>query len=655
MVVFKSVVESLKEHNPAYKRRGAHLRVPTGDLESALEPQWRLVAAVKEVAEELLQSFDLLRKAQRVALRASQAYLGFDTDGIDESALALLQAAASCFDACEEPLAKNGLREVVAACERIGQDFQQVNTLIKDRDEAHREFEHYNEKVAGFLATPQKQQTKSERDRLDRNQEKLLHAQRIADEKRRICDAAVRTVVGHRNFHARATLHAALRSYVAALATVGDHARPVAQAFHDELQPGTPVEVTGFPEQSGVNGLTGVVQSVLSAGQFLVAVPGDEGPGKAVRGEHLLPLGPAVVDDSAAEASPDEPGVQVTPAAAPRGAGCEALVTSKALPGAVSDVLVGGREVEILEVTSKGVRVRIPPGQAPGPMRVEVRRSGWQEYVASCDGAFSFYEALSFGSVCGRNIELAAGAAGLPSIARRREGLLHGIAITAQPIPDVLGAGPAPRGRRRYFEVDVLEVAERRMLKTLWIGFVWPQSDTNDSTVASGIFAGDPTSSSSAPPCASFGRWLPETADDLRNAFIVGGDPPKVRYLDGEASKVAGWRPIREVVVGSTLGALLEEDGDEISLTVYQDGLRRCSTSASSRGFGAGAPHGLVDVCGSVVAVELKQGAVPPATPRADEAEGDAGDPAEPQRQVSGEVPPPLPSGASFEPPTRRD
>merc|ERR1719189_1459303 len=93
---------------------------------------------------------------------------------------------------------------------------------------------------------------------------------------------------------------------------------------------------------------------------------------------------------------------------------------------------------------------------------------------------------------------------------------------------------------------------------------------------------------------------LPEIAADLRRAFLVGGDLPKAHLDGGQVCKVSGWRPLLDLGEGASVGVLLEENGQELSLTVFQDGVRRCSTTARKPETWAGEPHGVVDVCGCV-------------------------------------------------------
>jgi len=641
MAVFKSFVSSVTDANPG-KRRNSNRRVPTGDLENALKPQRVLVSAVREMVQECMQSFEALRKAQLTVMRAAQGYLGFDTAGLDESALALLQASSAFFQASESALTKSGLREVSCACDRILKEFAEVAGLIKDRDEAHREFEHYNEKVANILAGPQR--STGDRERLDRNQEKLTLAQKEAHGKRQACETAVRTIVERRTFHVRATLHAALRQYVSAFASLGEGAAPVAEAFIGELKVGTPVEVVGFPEGSEINGLNSVVASVLDHGQLQISIPGEEGPGKAVRSEHLIPVGAAGTGeddaeggegadgaDGAAAPGAGEPPLRVTPATGPT-AGCEAHIVATGLRGTIAAVTVGGKAAEIVEASDDGLRVQVPPGIAEGPVSVEVWRDGWKDYVARVEHGFSYFEALTFGA-CGLNVELSAPPAmssQATAVAFRREGLVQAVAVTSQPVPQRPGAG---RRGRRYFEVGVLELSEQKTTKTMSLGFAWAPAGDGGSAggstssgpprSADGAALAAPTAQPSAAPAAAaaagpaWGR-LPENAAAMQRAFVVGGELPKAHLAGQEVGKVTKWRPLRDVVAGSSVGALLEETEDELSLTVFQDSVQRFSiTAMRPKEWAAAAVHGVVDISGHVRRVELKQGVAVPEAPEA--------------------------------------
>merc|ERR1740121_2073400 len=243
------------------------------------------------MALETLQAFANLRGAQKSLMRSVNEYLNYDLGGIDESAMVLLQATTGFFNACEPGLAFNSLTEIHKTCELILKEHEHVARLMKERDEAHTEFEHYNEKVAQFLAHGvENSASKREKERVDRNREKLLHAQRIADERRKACDDAVRTVVSRRRFHARSSLHATLGAYVRLFAGWGEHAGAVTEAYDRELSIGTPVEVIGLPEQSDLHGAYGVISRIHEdTGQYTLKL--SDGSEEDFRPEYLSPTG----------------------------------------------------------------------------------------------------------------------------------------------------------------------------------------------------------------------------------------------------------------------------------------------------------------------------------------------------------------------------
>jgi len=98
-------------------------------------------------------------------------------------------------------------------------------------------------------------------------------------------------------------------------------------------------------------------------------------------------------------------------------------------------------------------------------------------------------------------------------------------------------------------------------------------------------------------------------ARTLPRSFIVGGDLPRVYLAGKEHSKVSGWRPLCDVGAGAVLGALLQVHSLTAKLTILQDGVARCTVETElpdSRWDGP--PHGVVDVCGTVQRVVLRQG-----------------------------------------------
>ncbi|CAE8663927.1 unnamed protein product, partial [Polarella glacialis] len=119
---------------------------------------------------------------------------------------------------------------------------------------------------------------------------------------------------------------------------------------------------------------------------------------------------------------------------------------------------------------------------------------------------------------------------------------------------------------------------------------------------------GSRTESESPALAQAFFSSLPEMARQLPRSFVVGGDLPRA-YLGGvELRKVSGWRPITDVQVGTVLGVLLEVEAKRLRLSVFQDGVRKCCEEAPRHAEWQGQPFGVVDVCGTVRSVELRQG-----------------------------------------------
>lgn len=243
--------------------------------------------------------------------------------------------------------------------------------------------------------------------------------------------------------------------------------------------------------------------------------------------------------------------------------------------------------------------------------------------------------ALSFG-VAGGNVELlpdpadAAGAAERALvIAFRLDGAGEdSVALTSRPLPTLASLAPLsarrpsmdassipaePTQTQYYFEFEVTEVDPLRP-RTLSFGFAWEpwESWIDGDAPSAGI----------------------SVASRLRYSFIVGGELPRYHFGGRDRGKLLSWRPRIDVVDGSVLGALLEvrEDAAEgsgadsraLRLLVFQDGaLRtevvekiRLSADSWAEALRTG-PHGVVDVCGNVRCVQLRQGGMPPQpTPR---------------------------------------
>jgi len=137
-----------------------------------------------------------------------------------------------------------------------------------------------------------------------------------------------------------------------------------------------------------------------------------------------------------------------------------------------------------------------------------------------------------------------------------------------------------------YFEVEVLELEAQRS-QTMAIGFA--------------------TSLPAARPL------LAERATDLGSgSFLIGYDLPKL-YVNGEsASKVSGWRPLKELSRGDRVGVLLRQSGGSPELTVYVNGARKVSVSvpgaAEALASRTGSElWGVVDVHGAVRSVRLRR------------------------------------------------
>lgn len=253
--------------------------------------------------------------------------------------------------------------------------------------------------------------------------------------------------------------------------------------------------------------------------------------------------------------------------------------------------------------------------------------------MAIVGAAFRYYRPTGFGGPRGRRVEFistADAAPGAPpAVAQRTSGLLDGGSITAEPL-DPLPCSPASpptasttptetegSGRCYYFEIEVREMVQRSIIttKTLSIGFVWlprwpsPPASCADHASSSSIFASPGASTVS----------VPELVGQMPRSIVIGGDLPRASFGGQELRKVTGWRPLLELQVGTTVGALLEEVGREPGLhrlTIFQDGVRRCHAEANvPPEWGCGAViHGVVDVCGTVQAVQLRQAAEPPIT-----------------------------------------
>lgn len=328
--------------------------------------------------------------------------------------------------------------------------------------------------------------------------------------------------------------------------------------------------------------------------------------------------------------------------------GCDAEVTVSGFADGsphITAVMVGHELASIVQASAESLRIRIPPGAAGGPLRVEVRRDGWEQYVMVAEAAFQYFELMGFGA-CGRNVRLsspdAEPASRFLSVATRSTGLTNAYAITADAIPIIDDEEPAAETdedqtsrrppRRRYFEFEVADISDQKSMKALSVGYVWPTpsvSSTNlrqpsPTPAASADDRKSESGRSGSSQHASVWGRLPEEVIQLPRSLLVGGGRTKAHLAGEELCSISGWRPATDVLAGSVIGVLLEEQSngeacDTACIVVFQNGLRRCSTTATIplEWSVSAAPHGVVDINGTIRRVELRQGAVPPDDPRA--------------------------------------
>mmetsp|Transcript_19695 Transcript_19695/g.59933 ORF Transcript_19695/g.59933 Transcript_19695/m.59933 type:complete len:660 (+) Transcript_19695:3-1982(+) len=578
------------------------------EMERIVQPLSRLVSLARDTAEQAGACLERFRVLQGSLARGVQDFLVVDADGLDEPAMGLVRTCLAVFQECDPLLRDDGLRALSAACDHVAQDCEHIADLLRSRDEAYSELRHYEDKVAmlrrqsggqasggsssgedssGELLLETAASDPSlgtwQSSRLARNLDKLSHAKAAVVSQQCGWEAELQAFKARRTVHTRAVLLGLLRTYLRLLADWGRRASEAVASFDEELRPGTAVKVVGLPGvgQAGDDGFAATVEAREEAtGRCVVSLR--DGLRTAVRPESLCPLPRA--------------GISVEPACGSCIAGCVAEVRCGGLDGPVSEALVGGVHAEVLTSAAWGARIRVPPAAAAGPKSVEVRTAKWRQRVAVSEAAFRYYEPVTFGP-CGKNVELATSSASsqpptgeaMRDVATRTSGLLDGVVLTAEPLPAVPAEG-SPHGCQYYFEVEVLDAAQRctGTTRTVSLGFAWS---------APGEAAARP----------------PEMARQLPRSFVVGGDLPRA-YLSGrELCKVLGWRPLFDVAGGSVIGALLQVRAGSARLTVVQDGACRCSAEAElPEGRWEGAPHGVVDVCGTVQRVALRQGAEVP-------------------------------------------
>lgn len=618
--LIKQMVDTARSEHRAYRRRGVQSSAPASTLQETLAPQRRLAAIVQEVTVSFSDQLSKMGAGQRRLMQGVQEYLGLDDHGVDESAMALVSECACFFESFQALFVNDtSLRDLSQSCEQVMRHCDELSNLVKTRDEAYKEWQHYEDKVAGLLAT-----RGSTADHVSRNREKLAHAKERATLLQGQAEAELRAYDTRRVTHCRATLRTLLKSYVRFFAQAGAAAKAPAEGFEQEFRSGVTAEVVGLQKSAELNGTLVTVAHEDQDGRMLVLFP--DGSEKSVRCENLCPLDarpPAAaeaashgaVNPEPAGANTQAPALRLQPSRAPCSGGSEAEILAEGLVGCIEEVLVGGVACELLETGQGRARVRVPAA-ACGPARVEVRTAAWRQCLAVNESALEYFSVVSFGP-CGRNVELSAREGDSTQVlATRSSGLVDAVTLTSE-LPRL----PTERAEcaKYYFEFDVLEVSEKRTNRTLSLGFAWmlPQGILEEQG------AGDSSEAAAARPSLkrAASSWvptgaLPESASQLPRSFVVGGDLPKALLGGREVGKVQGWRPLLDVVAGTVLGALLEVDDAILRIKVMQDGRERCCIEGPLpdewRWPNLVAPNGVVDVCGKITQVALRQGASPP-------------------------------------------
>lgn len=579
---------------PLKKRSSSNLQIAATVGQSVLEQQRRLVHLVHETARKISEMFLEIRLLQQRLMKGVAEFLGNDHCIIDAASLSLVQDCACVFEAVSSSLRCEGLQNVDKACQQVLEEYDRLSASLISTGEASRETMHYEDKVANL------EQQAVGGDKLHRNIGKLEQAKGVLNMNNSACQELMNSFEEKRTVDLRKTLHAMLSCYSKMVSAWGSAMKPVADQFLVEFEVGSCVEVVGLQKARELNGQVVVVESIVEAEGRCVVIAAN-GEQKAIRFENLRPTGSSASaplacveepnsasncdEESESEPSLEEPPITISPTTGAIEGGYEAELVCRGLDGDVCEVLVGGRHAEVIDVSrdtgSCTVRFRMPPG-ANGSTHVDVRTEGWQRHMARGEDVFQYFRTVRFGEV-GRNVVLD----DAPEVASRTEGLLHGVAFTMDPL-NCLEVHESWQ-ERYYFEFKVLEVLEKASMRTLSLGFAWPPpSEAQQGTDAKKLH-------------------LPELSHRLPFAVVVGGELPKV-YLEGtDHAKLSGWRPKMDVVAGSVVGGLFERDETSGRVSVFQDGRCRCSTTFQVPAKWIGAPHGVVDICGTVLRVVLLQ------------------------------------------------
>lgn len=565
------------------QRRLSGGKQKTSSGKQAVEIYSKLAAHVLETANRSAQCIQELLSLQKGLMTGVEEFLSFDSSLIDEPAYAIVFECAAAFESVISALSPKPLEQVSESVQESLGELNRLSELLGVWGEAVSEQEHYEGKVGEL----QGKLFAGLGDKLDRNRDKLNQAKQSVDGFKQEGEAELNHFSEKRTVIVRGTLISYLRVYLQMVTNFGGLCKPVADQCAAELLPGARVEIIALRKARDLNGLTATIECVDPADTRRCRVVLDStGEQKSVKIEHLLPI----VEEFRLAMTPEADG--------------SADPTAEVEVEAEAEIADGKAEAE-QEEEEKPEEPRWEYDPSGEPLSEEPR--------------------ITFGHpLTGNNITLfktpGSGEEGvdwLPVIASRPTSILNGVCLTHSPLQPM----PPEAGQllRHYFEVTILDAANSGTTRTLYLGFAWPAEDCSEddlgASAASAASAdGEATaklrrsSTTSHQDAVVAGRALPESSRELPCAFVIGGDLTRA-YLGGvDLGKVSGWRPLKDAATGSRIGCLLEQDAERWRLSIYQDGTRRCKVEATPPPWASGPPHGLVDVCGGVRRVQLRQG-----------------------------------------------
>lgn len=529
--------------------------------EARLLAQRRLTALVRDSALQLCHAFDTIISLQSSMLHGARECLAAGAIEDEAGTESLLTRCSALFEECEAIDSGEKMKCLYDYCDQAARALDAVLPLMCSRDEAIEETRYYEEKLAALKPAGGDLPVEPRKiHRFKRNQEKLARASADAQNRQVECNEAISEVTEEYGVQCGAMLHSLVRLFFRGATDWGSRCSELAKALERE-----DCKLVGFEEDV-------TRRKIDSADATCEAEPV---PAKTLLRPPEEPL----------------PALTMLPSSSPCAGGIQVEVRCPIFHGPIDEVLIGGASADILMSSSGYALISVPESADVGDVSVQVRASGRGEEIVD-NTVFSYHVPISFG-LCGKNIELLSSASHVSrTVAWRSEAVVDACALTAKPLPLAL---PSSLGswQQYYFEVRVLEVATgTRTTKTLSLGFVWLTGAGGDVT----------------------DTRLPDAAKGLRRSIIVGGELPRVHLGGVDAGRLSGWRPIREISVGTTVGAFLEVlpdtgNGGFVRITVSQDGVGRFASEHELPSSWVGAPHGVVDVAGTVRRVELVQGA----------------------------------------------